>query len=67
MRFAKPETLTARQIVELVGQLQCARAVGQVAQAAELTMQLDQTVYGLYDLTSDEIIIVESHTRGVVE
>jgi adenine-specific DNA-methyltransferase len=65
MRFPRPETTAAGQIAELVGQLQRAWAVGQVAQVTELTMQLDQMVYGLYGLTPDEIKVVESHTRGV--
>ncbi len=67
MRFAVPGVQIADQMVKLVEQVQSARSVGQMVQAAELVSTLDQVVYHLYGLTPDEIEIVESHTRRAIE
>jgi adenine-specific DNA-methyltransferase len=67
MRFAIPEASAAREMVRLVGQLQLARGAGQQVRASDLTEELDQIVYDLYTLTSEEIEIIERHTRRVIE
>jgi hypothetical protein len=67
MRLAVPDALVANQVVNMVEQVQSARAVGQRVQAAELVSTLDQVIYHLYGLTPDEIEIVESHTRRAIE
>jgi hypothetical protein len=66
MRFAVPHTDDVEEIVELVNQLQQAKAASQQRKAAELAATLDQIVYHLYRLTPLEIETVESHTRRAI-
>jgi hypothetical protein len=67
MRFVVPEATDAREIIKLVKQLQHVRATNLPAQASVIAATLDQMIYSLYELTPDEITVIESHTRGAIE
>jgi len=67
MRFAVPDTLIINEVARLVGQLQHSKTMGQLTLASELVESLDRIVYDLYELTPDEVQVVERHTRGAVK
>ena len=59
--FPIPEATCEQQalIIELVGQILAAKHISLDANVCELENEIDQIVYSLYDLTPDEIAIVE--------
>ena len=60
--FPESENSTRQSIINLVKQILSEKSVDSQADVTELEKKIDQEVYSLYDLTPEEIAIVEENT-----
>ena len=60
-----PEISLKRQmpIVELVDKILVAKQSNPIINTSQLEKEIDQQVYALYNLTPEEIAIIESHVQ----